>query len=310
MEKKILVAVDGSVFSNHSLRYLGRLFAGMPEISLHLFYIVSCPSPAVGKEWLDPVDLMSSISPATRNKLVVAKKYMQEAGHILQKEGVLPEQIHSQVQLSRQSVYQDIVCEARQGIFDALVIGRRGLGVMEELVLGSVSSDVLDHCHDIPVLVIDGEVDSRRFLVPVDGTVHSLRAVDFLAHMLHDNPHAEVTLFNCQTVFGEKCEVVPQDFYQIWGKEWCDMHLTDPSDLFHGAEQLLLESGFKAEQIFKVSKGLDIEPSRAILNYALTKDFGTIVIGRRGGNIKKGIFKGVSDRVLFMAMETAVWIVG
>jgi hypothetical protein len=33
-------------------------------------------------------------------------------------------------------------------------------------------------------------------------------------------------------------------------------------------------------------------------------------MGRRGGQIHKGIFKGVSDRVLFMAEKVAMWIVG
>jgi len=33
-------------------------------------------------------------------------------------------------------------------------------------------------------------------------------------------------------------------------------------------------------------------------------------MGRRGPEIDKGIFRGVSDRVLLMAEQVAIWIIG
>ena len=55
---------------------------------------------------------------------------------------------------------------------------------------------------------------------------------------------------------------------------------------------------------------MGIDPSRQILRQALIDDFGTIVMGRRGEEVSKGLFRGVSDRVLLMAEEVAIWIIG
>jgi nucleotide-binding universal stress UspA family protein len=207
-------------------------------------------------------------------------------------------------------ISQDILQEARKGRYDALVIGRRGIGKIEELFMGSVSSSILEICHDTPVWIIDGKVNSRKFLVPIDGTFNSLNAVDHLAYMLASNPGAEVTLFHSAALLAGKTTADPKEFHEKWGKEWCDQHLDRPDSLFHAPRQLLVESGFPENNIFWLETFKGIDPSRQILRQALIDDFGTIVIGRRGSEVEKGVFKRVSDRILYMAEEVAVWIVG
>ena len=51
-------------------------------------------------------------------------------------------------------------------------------------------------------------------------------------------------------------------------------------------------------------------PSRQIVRQALMDDFGTIVMGRRPEEMKKGFSGSVSGDVLAMAVDTAIWIVG
>jgi len=310
MQRKILAAVDGSVYSSNILHYLGRLFEGQRDFLLHLLYIVPGGSLGSGREWLDELEILTMLKPEARDRYAAAGRYLQNATQQLGRLGIAPEQITTQVQLSRVDVAGDILNEARKGLYDALVIGRRGLSKLEELVIGSVSTSILDKCHDVPLWIVDGQVDSRRFLLPVDGTPHSLKAIDHLCFILKDNPHAEVTLFNSPAMFAHKPEIVPQNFYEQWGKEWCDLHLSGPDSLFHAPEQLLLESGFPAARIHRLYTRLGLYPSRQIVRQALIDDFGTIVIGRRGAEAKKGIFKGVSDQVLYMAEKVAIWIVG
>ena len=311
MQKKILVADDGSPYSANSLKYIGKLFHDLGDIHFHLLSIVSTSGPGpAAREWLTDDEIINIISPACRNKLIAQKKYMQEAISKLTRLGIPEDQISQSVQLSKIGVAQDIIQQARKGNYDALMIGRRGIGKLEELFMGSVSATILEKCHDLPTWIIDGDVNPCKFLVPVDGTCHSLLAIDHLAFILADNPHAEVTLFYSTAIMGDQPKINPKDFYDVWGKEWCDQHLSRPDSLFHGPKQLLIDNGFPAEKILWLQTFKGIDASRQIIRQSLIDDFGTIVIGRRGNDVNKGIFRGVSDRVLLMAEQVAVWIIG
>ncbi|MFA7383656.1 MAG: universal stress protein [Desulfurivibrionaceae bacterium] len=311
MLKKILVAVDGSPYSTNSLRYLAQLFQQHPEIHFHLLSLVPVSSlGTAARDWLSEAELLNTVSPATRNLLAAQKKYMLQATDTLKRLGIAEEQIHTSVRLSQRSVPQEIIHEARQGKYDALLIGRRGIGKLEEMIMGSVSATILEKCHDVPLWIIDGQVNSRRFLVPVDGTSHSLKAIDHLAFILAGNPFAEVTLFYSKALLGSRPAIEPKDFYAIWGEAWCEEHLRRKDSLFHAPKQILIDGGFAAERIFRLETSMGIDPSRQILRQALIDDFGTIVMGRRGEEVNKGIFRGVSDRVLLMAEKVAIWIVG
>lgn len=311
MQKKILSAVDGSHYSTNSLQYLGQLFKGEAGIHVHLLSLVPASSAGpAARDWLTEKELLNSVSPATRAALTARQRYMEQAVDTLKRAGIAAEQVSHEVRLSHGSVADDILHAAREGGYDALLIGRRGIGKLEELIMGSISATILDKSHGIPLWIIDGQVDSRKFLVPVDGTCHSLKAVDHLAFILAGNPAAQVTIFSSQALLAEQPVIDPAEFHAIWGKKWCDEHLLRPDSLFHTPKQLLKENGFPEERIswLQTSKGID--PSRQILRQALIDDFGTIVMGRRGPEIDKGIFRGVSDRVLLMAEQVAIWIVG
>lgn len=310
MDRKVLVAVDGSIYSTHALYYLGHLYQNLPDIHFHLLTIVPLTSSSAALEMLDEAELINTLSASARNNLLSQKKYMQRAVEQLVRYGIPAEQVSSSVQPARMGISQDILQEARKGRYDALVIGRRGIGKIEELFMGSVSSSILEKCHDIPVWIIDGKVNSRKFLVPIDGTFNSLNAVDHLAYMLASNPAAEVTLFHSAALLAGRTTARPEEFHEKWGKEWCEEHLNRPDSLFHAPRQLLLESGFPEKNIFWLETFKGIDPSRQILRQALIDDFGTIVIGRRGSEVERGVFKRVSDRVLYIAEEVAVWIIG
>ncbi len=310
MDRKILVAVDGSVHSSHALHYIGQLYNNLPGIHVHLLTIVPLCASTAARDWLDDAELLNTLGPAALKTLLSQKKYIQNAVEQLVRCGIPAAQISSAVQVARTGISSDILQEARKGSYDALVIGRRGIGKIEELFMGSVSSAILEKCHDIPLWIIDGKVNSCKFLVPIDGTFNSLNAIDHLAYMLEENPCAEVTLFHSAALLANRTDVNPEEFYKKWGKDWCDEHLRRPDSLFHAPRQLLKENGFPEERIFWLETFKGIDPSRQILRQALVDDFGTIVIGRRGSDVEKGVLKRVSDRVLHLAEQVAVWIIG
>jgi nucleotide-binding universal stress UspA family protein len=309
MEKKILVAVDRSVYSSNSFNYLFNVFAGVPDISFHLLHIVSTTAASAGREWMHEQDLMQLISPQCRSQFESAERFMEEARERFEEKGFSPDRVSTEVRLSRMSVVKDILVEASKGLYDALVVGRRGSSKITDLLIGSVSSMLLDYSKDVPMWVIDGQIDSRKFLVPVNGTSQSLRAVDHLAFILRDNPHAEITLFNSTAIFAHSVPIHPEDFYQQWSKEWCDEHLTRPDSLFHGPEQILRESGFPMDRVRRITTRKGLYPSRQIVRQALMGNYGTIVMGCRPLGISKGVFKSVTAKVFGMAQDVAIWVI-
>jgi nucleotide-binding universal stress UspA family protein len=65
--------------------------------------------------------------------------------------------VHPNLEISKKVVEglpaTEIVKEANSGGFDLIVVGARGMGFIEELVLGSTSDIVVDKS-EIPVLVV------------------------------------------------------------------------------------------------------------------------------------------------------------
>lgn len=310
MQKKILVAVDGSVYSNNTIHYLENLFRSYADIHFHLFSVVPCSTMAAGREWLDDLELLTSMSPTARKEYSRIKDHLNKYTMQLIRGGFTEEQISGTVQVSRMNIADDILSEARKGLYDALVIGRRGLGKLEALFMGSVSETIIDKCHDLPIWVVDGEVKAAKFLMPVDCTPHTLKAADHLCFMLKELPGAEVTLFHSEAILAQKPTVDSCDFEGQCETEWCEMHMKRPDSHFHGPRQYLKDKGFPADKIHSLETSKGMYPSRQIVRQALMGDFGTIVMGRRDADTSKGILGSVSGRVLAMAVDTAVWIVG
>lgn len=310
MEKKLLVAVDGSVYSLNTLYYLSNLFEDLNEVVFHILYFMPRSFLPSGHELLGESDLMNAMSAEAKDRYESAQRYVAKAVDHFVRLGVDKKRITSQLRLSRTSVAADIIRVAQKGLYDALIIGRRGLSKIEEFFMGSVSAVVIEKCRDVPIWIIDGHVDSRKFLVPVDGSPYTLRAVDHLSFILKNNPYAEITLFHSRAIFANKPIVDPSLFYSHWDPDWCRKHLNRPDSHFHGPEQLLIENGFPAERIYRRETGKGMYPSRQIVRQALMDDFGTIVMGRGPEEMKKGFLRSVSGHVLAMAVDTAIWIVG
>ena len=310
MERKILVAVDGSTYSYNSLRYLGQLFTDLTEIYIHLLYVVPTGSLPLGMEWLCDQDRILSLQPAERRRYYSARRFMQEAVLQLGRRGIAADQVSTQITLSKVGVAADIIFEARSGLYDALILGRRGLTKIEELIMGSVSAAIAQSCYDLPVWVVDGKVNSRRFLLTVDKSFNSLKAADHLGFILQDNPYAQISLVHLASLLGGDTEPDFAALEKFWGKSWCDLHLHCDDAVFHGPEQMLLDRGVSVAQIFREPEEKSLTPHSPIVKLSIKGNYGTVVIGRRAKGLKQGFFKGVSDKVLELANHIAIWVVG
>ncbi len=308
MEKKILVAIDGSVYSSNSLDYLIRLFSHDDEAVIHLLAVIS--SAGSDQNWMFDVDPLRRQSPAMDAKTRVAGKYLQDAKKRLLRNGFTEEQIDVQITSSRANIATAIHHAAAQGSYDALLIGRRGMGKVGEMFFGSVSSQLLESCHEIPLWIIDGEVTSIHFLLAVHALPVSLMAADHLSFIMQANPQSEIYLYHSSQFFGNDPQASREDFYTQWGEEWCAQHLDLENDLFGAHTRILIEGGVAEERIKRLDVQSGLDASQDLLRQAKKHHCGTIVLGRRGREINKGFFGGVSERTTQKAQNQAVWLVG
>jgi len=310
MDKKLLIALDTSVYSSNTLHYLEHLFSCLADIHLHLLTIVTCNPSNTSSTWLDKLELLNTLTKEEQKRYTAARRFLNQAEERLKRNGIPPEQMTTEVRISTTNPAAEVLSTAREGVFDALVLGRRGVSKLEELIMGSVSSTILEKCHDVPIWIVDGQVDSRKFLVPVDGSRFTLRAVDHLCYILKGNPYAEITFFHSAAMFAKKQELDRGNCDQYLPREWCAEHQHDDDLYFSAPRQMLLNNDFPPERIHRLETKKGIHPSRQIVRQALIDDFGTIVMGRRDKEIVKNVFGSVTEKVVAMSVNSAVWVVG
>lgn len=307
VDKTVLVAIDGSVYSSNSLDYLIRVFNKDPNLAIHLLSIV--PAGGSGESWMYDVDPLRSQSPDSEKRTRIAARYLRDARQRLIRNGFAEEKITYATAASAASTTTAIHHEANRGVYDSLLIGRRGVGMVGEMFFGSSSAQLIAKCHELPLWIIDGEVRSNRFLLAVQSMPASLMAADHLAYMLKDQPEAEICLYHSNSVFGDKTPASPEDFHGQWGREWCDEYLDIDNFLFYAHARVLMDGGIAHAKISQLPVQMHIDVGFDLLRQAKRHHCGTIVIGRRGRYASRGLFKSVSDRTMQQAHDIAVWLV-
>ena len=152
--EKILVPLDGS---EHSLRALeiaiqiAKKFDGKITL-IHVYSVTIRPVIMPEPTTLTP-PMIPAMTPAEVSKAVEATR---KAGASILTDGeqkVKAEEVQVEKILEEGHTVQEIVKTAKEGKFDLIVIGGRGISKIRELLLGSVTDGVIHHA-PCPVLVI------------------------------------------------------------------------------------------------------------------------------------------------------------
>ena len=138
---KVLLAVDGSAFTQKMLAYL----VSHPELlvdSRHYTALtVQAPLPPRAKALVGKADVDAYYAEESDKVLTAVASTLNQHG----------------VQLERASrigsAGEEIARFAKDGQFDLIVIGSHGHGSFSNLVMGSVATKVLAAC-DVPVMLI------------------------------------------------------------------------------------------------------------------------------------------------------------
>ncbi len=318
MGKRIVVGIDGSPASLAAVHYLAVIFGKSANIKIDLLHILSGPPPLFlepGENMAEMVQLQGFAERMEQENRQRADSMMAEAKDILTAAGMKAQNIRSLIKEHGQGAARDILELEDEKTYDAIVLGRHGIGALERFVMGSVTHTVLHHLKGLPLCVVQassnaGKIKPDRLLVTVDGSPNSKRVLDHAAWFLTETGPTEVTVFHVLP------PLIADEMVSAW-TGLIEMNsnveqrvIEEAEDMLSQAKTYLTESGVPA---FSITTRLETKATgiaRAILKEASEGRYGSVMIGRRGiSRVMRFLLGSVSNKVVQEATDMAVWVV-
>jgi len=316
-KRRLLIAVDGSEQSFEAVRYASQVLPP-GKMKVVLFHVQSKIPESFWDIEKDP-SFRHRLAPVAAWAMQQAKameEFMERSRKLFVDQGVPREAVDVKIMDREVGIARDITREGQKD-YDAVVVGRWGMSKIKDLVWGSIANKVVGHLVQSPLWVVGGSPQPGKYLVALDGSDEAMRAVDYVGTMLAGSECA-VTLFHVLRGFeflslGFEGAFVPTP--EVLGGEELKAEFQRAEEAIktvcNQAQDRLEQAGVKGAQInTKIVAGA-ASRAKAIVEEAKNQGYGTIVVGRRGLSRVEEFFMGrVSSKVMQLAKEMAVWVVG
>ena len=290
LDKHLLVTISEDLNALYGLRYAFGFFTRRDLVRLTLFYVSPRQTGEGGfadkSPYCDPGQ-----QPGFGQGCRKPPPALESARGWLLDMGFPRERITLKSAPAKLGTVKDIAHEAEEGLYDAVVLGRRGLSWFDELFDDSVTHRLLWESITFPLWVCRNPKRHRKnVLLCVDGSEQAMRIADHVGFMLRDEPEHAVTVFHNRALGlpeGEKIEAIMAK-----------------------AGDILRSNNIPDERIdFLVKSSTD--PAELILKQARDGEFAAVAVGRTGGKpegLSKQIFGSISQTLLRKLEGAALWI--
>lgn len=311
----LLVLADGSERTLQTARYLAEFMPVGENARIVLFHVLG----GIPEEYRE---LMKDETCECLERLLQARdlegkakilECLEQAKQILLAGGFSERSIEIKLRCQENGVARDIIEEAKKG-YTAVVLRRRGLGALKNMILGSVAVKLLQALTFIPILLVGQAPPARRVLLAVDESSASMKAVGFVGSLLGGQGH-EVCVFHAISGLGAILFDLPEGEGPhptgTGHPESCIVTFKAKiARMFHTVRRMLLDAGFEpADLSEKIVSGVHSRPE-AIVREAERGGYGAIVVGRRGLSRVEAFFMGrVSHAVVYEGKCFSVWVV-
>lgn len=157
MGNKILLAVDNSKNALKAIKYVAKTVK--PESTVTMLSVLpdataACEldGPSLAPIFKSNIKTFCTIEDAKKSAV---EGFMEEAKKTLEKAGFASKNVAVRIRKKKVGIARDILKEAKQGKYDTLIVGRRGLTGIKQFVFGSVSNKIVQLAKDITVIVVD-----------------------------------------------------------------------------------------------------------------------------------------------------------
>jgi nucleotide-binding universal stress UspA family protein len=304
--KKILIPLDGSERAMGTVRYVTKID---PFLRMHLvlFHVLSSVPEGF---W----DLQTDHRSAATVKQVHAweaehrkniKAYMESARQLLLKAGVPPDAVTVKIQNRKKGFARDIIREA-QNNYEAVFTRRRGMTGLKRIVLGSIATKLVEKLTFIPMVLAGRKSPGNKILLAYDGSEGARHAVNFVGRTLGGFDFKVCLMHAMRGKENEHPDKQP--LYSP--RQYAESARKEMTDELNAARDKLIDLGFKAHRVStRLVTGV-ASRAGAIATEAQQKNYGTIVMGRRGLSRVREFFIGrVTNKVIHLARERTVWII-
>jgi len=313
MGKRILVAIDGSPASMVAVEYIGAFFAKKTGVKIDLIHVLSEIPPLFlepGESMDEMLQLQGFSENVLRENRCRAASMMEEASAILAGAGMDSANTRTLIEERSSGVARDILRLEQEGAYDAIVLGRHGVGVVEEFFMGSITNKVLHHAKGLPLCVVHGKNEARKLLITVDMSPNSKRVLDLAGWLVAEAGPTEVTILYVLA------PLIAKEMASLW-TGLTEMEATierrlvdDAEEMLSQAETYLIELGVPSFAIKSHLETGTTDVTGAILQKAREGGYGSVIVGRRGiSRTKRFLFGSVSNKIVQQARDMAVWVV-
>ena len=158
--RKILVSVDGSEGSLRAVQFVGDFFSGSSDLEITLFHVL----PKLPAELWEEGHILSGQEKDRRKTAInhwqdkqtlKIEKIMKKAVTTLTERGIEQQHIETKFVPEFTDVAETILDEARNGGYQVLILGRRGLSNVSRFLMGSVTNKVIHHGTGLAVCIVE-----------------------------------------------------------------------------------------------------------------------------------------------------------
>ncbi|GFK93773.1 hypothetical protein NNJEOMEG_01607 [Fundidesulfovibrio magnetotacticus] len=290
LEKHLLVTISEDVNALFGLRFVFSFFARTDLARLTLFYV--SPRPAPGREFQESLSpyCQPGQDPAFGQSCRQPPPALAAARDWLLDMGFPANRVELKSAPAKLGTVKDIAAEAERGLYDAVVLGRRGLSWFDEIFDDSITHRLLWESITFPLWVCRNPARHRRnVLLCADGSEQALRVADHVGFILRDEPEHSVTIFHNRALGLPEGERVEQ--------------------IMARTGEVLLQNGISEERIDYLVKSSK-DAAGLILKEAERGEYAAVAVGRSADkpDTLSNIFGSTSLTLLRKLEGAALWI--
>jgi hypothetical protein len=286
MERKLLITVGDDPDFLYGVRFVSTFFRNKRDMKLTLLHVAPQFESMDAKETLRVHEMDQALTELYTRKGQAA---IERSKQILRNEDFAAHQISSRLIPKHYGMIGDMVLEAKQGSYDALVLGRRGYSILEKAFHPWFSEATMDLDLDFPLWICRRpERGLSNVLLCIDGSEPAMKMAEHVGFMVGREDRQAVTLFHVDDGSGG-----------------------DVQAFLEAARQKLLQSEMEGERIrTRVIQESDV--AKSIRREASAGGFAVVAVGRRGSGYdrpSRNPFMGSQSLELLRTLESStLWV--
>jgi nucleotide-binding universal stress UspA family protein len=306
---KILVAVDGSEQTQDLVDYLSGVVSAQ-ETELVLFHVMGKVPDSFWDWEKDPLTPrnLDHLKRWETDREKHIRNLMRNIRQQFANIGMPEYSIMISIQKAKEGIARDILVEAQRG-YDAVLIGRRGMGDRGDEVLGSAAAKVAAKLGSVNLWLVGRKPRHGPIMIAMDSSDSAIRAVEHVGNMINTSNHA-VRLVHVVRGISVSAARQEETFPEEYRQRLLEEAENQIRPAFERATSLLVSAGIRQEKIStKVISGV-ASRAGAIFADARAEGYGTVVVGRKGlSNVDDFDMGRVTGKLTQLAGDVALWII-